>query len=550
MFEAATPAVTDGGAAADAARAMLDLRPDPTDGSSPLEALVELSRSAREDDLEDFLITVADTVCRTAGFTTVVINLYRPAWDDYEVALVIGQPESVDALLGTRTPRRQYARILAEADQPLPGVFMLTGESGFWDDLTEVFVPDLTPRADPNAWRADDGVLVFISDPDGAPLAMFSMDEPVSGLRPNSEELRLIYAICLHAESALQSARWAEAAAENARTLSLLLATSPALLGCTTSEQLFEMASQIVVPKLGFERFAGYVACGDQLELVAAAGWEQPGALPDRLAVDTVDALLVPALEQAGCFLGAAAGLFGAMPDPEAERSRRNGQGATAWRDHCLVVPCRGPEEELRGLVVIEDPLDRLLPSLDRRRALRLLVDQVTAGLVAVDQRDRLRHLATHDPLTGVRNRRGLDEEVGAHAEVAVLVCDLDHFKQVNDRYGHARGDAVLAGFGRLLRELARESDVPMRLGGEEFCVILPQTDRDGALLAAERLRTAASARLAELVPGGLTVSIGIAVSSGGVLDVRRLMSAADQGLYAAKAAGRDRSVLVEAEPS
>ena len=550
MYEPATPAVIDGGAAADAARAMLELRPDPADGSSPLEALVELSRSARDDDLEDFLITVADTVCRTAGFATVVINLYRPAWDDYEAALVIGQPESVEALLGTHTPRRQYARILSEADQPLPGLFMITGESGFWEDLSQVFVPELTPRADANAWQADDGLLVFLSDPDGAPLAMFSMDEPDSGLRPNPEELRLIHAICLHAESALQSARWAEAAAENARMLSLLLESSPALSRCTASDQLFEMAARIVVPELGFERFAGYLTCGDELELVASAGWEPPSALPECLSVDTVDALLHPGLEQAGCFLGAADGLFVALPDPEQERSRRNGQGATAWRDHCLVVPCRGPEDELRGLVVIEDPLDRLLPSLDHRRAVRLLVDQIAAGLVGLDQRDRLSHLATHDPLTGVRNRRGLDEEVGAHPEVAVLVCDLDHFKQVNDRHGHARGDVVLAGFGRLLRELARESDVPIRLGGEEFCVILPRTDRDGALRAAERLRAATSARLTELVPGGLTVSIGIAVSSGEVLDVRRLMSAADRGLYAAKAAGRDRSVLVEPEPS
>ena len=60
-------------------------------------------------------------------------------------------------------------------------------------------------------------------------------------------------------------------------------------------------------------------------------------------------------------------------------------------------------------------------------------------------------------------------------------MCDLDHFKRVNDRYGHEVGDAVLARFGELLRELARDSDVPVRLGGEEFCMILPQTDRRGA---------------------------------------------------------------------
>ena len=527
---------------------MTELMRDPSDEITPLEALLELPRSAGEDSLEDFLVTVAETVCRTAGFSTVVLNLYRPAWDDYAVALVLGEEASVEALTGTSTPRSAFRRIFAEADQPAPDVFFLSEESGFWNDLEDVFTPERAPSDDPDAWRAGDGVVVFLSDSEGAPLGFASMDEPTSGLRPDAASLRLIRAICAHAETALETARRTEAAAENARILSLLLKSSPALSACQTSLDLLEMAADVVVPQLGFERFAGYRARNGQLVLETTRGWEEaaPAALPATLAVQEIDALLTPGLEQAGCFLGAAAQLFPGVDTRGDERSRRNGRGATAWSDHCLVVPCRGTEGELSGLIVIEDPIDRLLPSADRRRAVALLVDQVAAGLIAVDQRERLSHLATHDPLTGVRNRRGLDEAVAAHREVAILVCDLDHFKQVNDRYGHARGDAVLAGFGSLLRELARESDVPMRLGGEEFCVILPQTDRDGAVQAAERLRVAASERLAEFVPGGLTVSIGVAATAHGVLDARGLMTAADRGLYAAKAAGRNRSVLID----
>jgi diguanylate cyclase (GGDEF)-like protein len=108
----------------------------------------------------------------------------------------------------------------------------------------------------------------------------------------------------------------------------------------------------------------------------------------------------------------------------------------------------------------------------------------------------------------------------------------------------------VLARFGELLRELARESDVPMRLGGEEFCIVLPGTDHAGAVHAAERLRLATIDRLSELVPGGLTVSVGVAATTTGVLDARGLMAAADRGLYAAKAAGRNRSVLVSDDDS
>ena len=538
-----------GGDSADGLREMLDLSPDPIDRVPPLEALLELSRSASEDPLEDFLTTVADTVCRTAGFTTVVLNLFRPAWDDYEVVLVVGSAESVDVLMGTVASRSVFRRIFAQADQRLPGVFFLPEESGFWADLDDVFTPELPPNEDPDAWLSGDGLLVFLSDSDGAPLAFLSMDQPASGRRPTDDDLRLLRAICSHAEQALESTKRSEAAAENARILSLLLQTSPALSSCSTTAELFDMASRTVVPHLGFERFAGYSLEDGELMLCATRGWEDTSMLPDTLSVAEIDALLAPAAEQAGCFLGSAAELFSEVEVAVGERSQRNGRGATAWQDHCLVVPCRASGGELRGLIVIEDPVDRRLPSVDRRRALRLLIDQVAAALVTVDHRARLNHLASHDPLTGVRNRRGFDDVIDAHREVALLVCDLDHFKEVNDRYGHDLGDRVLACFGELLQELARETDVPMRLGGEEFCVVLPNTDRAGAVHAAERLRSATGERLRQLVPDGLTVSIGVAATSEGMLDARGLMAAADRGLYAAKAAGRDRSVLVPENP-
>jgi diguanylate cyclase (GGDEF)-like protein len=377
---------------------------------------------------------------------------------------------------------------------------------------------------------------------------MFSMDEPLSGLRPTKDELRLTSAICAHAESALTVARRTETAAEHARVLSLLLQTFPVLSAAPTAEDLLDLAARTIVPGLGFERCAGYTAEGSELLLRASVGWGAEGTLPARLDIARVQPLIDPIREQAGCYLGSAEELFGG---PQREYSRRNGRGSTAWADHCLLVPCLGGEGELLGLIAIEDPLDRLLPTPDRRRAVRLLIDQVAAGLRSVESRAQLDHLASHDPLTGVRNRRGLDAVLGAHEEVALLVCDLDHFKTVNDRFGHELGDEVLSQFGALLREHARDTDVAIRLGGEEFCLVLAATDAEGAVRAAERLRRATAERLAELVPGGLTVSIGVAATAHGVLDARGLLAAADRGLYAAKAAGRDRSVLVaDQDPS
>jgi diguanylate cyclase (GGDEF)-like protein len=513
--------------------------------ATPLESLLELTRSAGEDSLSVILSTVAETIRVVAGFQAVVINLYRPAWDDYEVVLVLGSEECRAALDGTTAPSETWDRLFSCEQQALPGVFFLDETSTFWADVDDVFVPDIPPSDDPDGWQPDDGLIVFLREPSGTPLGFLSLDEPANRRRPTDDDLRLVRAICSHAEQALCAAKRNERATENGRMLSHLLGASPALSACATAQALLETACDMVVPQLGFERIAAYGRGADTLELAATRGWSSPTPLPPTLDVGRIEELLTPGREHAGCWLLAAAELLGAPADLRVPRSLKNGRGLAAWNEHCLVIPCRGDSGGLRGLVVIEDPADRLLPTDERRRAVRLLIDQVSAAQGGIEHREQLHHLASHDPLTGVRNRRGLTDLLGQHRDAALLVCDLDHFKRVNDRYGHEVGDRVLARFGTLLRELAREQDVPMRLGGEEFGVLLPDTDRAGALEAAERLRAETARRMQDLIPEAITVSIGVATNTHGILDGQRLLSHADRGLYAAKRAGRDRTVEV-----
>jgi diguanylate cyclase (GGDEF)-like protein len=125
------------------------------------------------------------------------------------------------------------------------------------------------------------------------------------------------------------------------------------------------------------------------------------------------------------------------------------------------------------------------------------------------------------------------------HAVLSFLMVDLDHFKQVNDTYGHLNGDAVLAELGSILSTGLRESDVCARYGGEEFALILPETSVDGARTLAERLR----ARVASSTfPGGLklTISVGVASTDDAAL-FTQLTDRADQALYAAKQGGRNQ---------
>lgn len=167
-----------------------------------------------------------------------------------------------------------------------------------------------------------------------------------------------------------------------------------------------------------------------------------------------------------------------------------------------------------------------------------LLEDQRHAHEVAI-----LNTAALCDPLTGLANRRAL-EAAPLPGSYALIELDLDHFKLVNDGFGHDAGDRVLRQVARVLRESVREQDQTFRLGGEEFLVLLPEADRATALRVAERIRLSMHRLdLQGEAPGGrLTVSLGVSTTAAEpAADFPRMMELADRALYAAKAAGRDR---------
>jgi diguanylate cyclase (GGDEF)-like protein len=152
------------------------------------------------------------------------------------------------------------------------------------------------------------------------------------------------------------------------------------------------------------------------------------------------------------------------------------------------------------------------------------------------------------DPLTGIGNRRRLEqalEQEFARAErsgrtLSAFMADLDHFKSVNDSYGHEIGDKVLAAFGQLLRRRIRAGDTAARFGGEEFVVLMPETDLANAVLIAERVREALAGCLIAPLPGPVTASFGVAELAAGE-PARSLLSRADKALYEAKHTGRNR---------
>lgn len=185
---------------------------------------------------------------------------------------------------------------------------------------------------------------------------------------------------------------------------------------------------------------------------------------------------------------------------------------------------------------------------------LRLVVNLgVTTGLVAlVLQRliARVRHLTRRDPLTGLLNRRALEEQLQRlQAQVdrgrthSLLILDVDHFKRINDELGHAGGDAALRHLAQVLGEALRTTDNFGRLGGEEFAVLMPDTDEPGAVLVAERLRRLLQERPLtwedKIWP--MSASIGVAAMRQRDAHGHDALARADAAMYAAKAAGRNR---------
>jgi diguanylate cyclase (GGDEF)-like protein len=168
----------------------------------------------------------------------------------------------------------------------------------------------------------------------------------------------------------------------------------------------------------------------------------------------------------------------------------------------------------------------------------------------ATERMRRLQREATIDPLTGLHNRRHLDSVLkreisfaqrGGHS-IGILLVDLDRFKQLNDTFGHAAGDAALRAVGTFLRTRLRAYDIACRLGGDEIVVVVPGADATAALALAEQLRTGIEQLVIAGVGGAtLTASLGVAVFPDHGITSDGLLQAADAALYQAKAEGRDR---------
>ena len=523
-----------------------------------MRGLLDVAAAVRRGgELLSVLEAVAAAIAGPLGYGVVVINLYRPAWDDFEVVVVLGNETSHDLLMGQTSGMEDWAGLLNDRFLRHGTYFVAAGEYDWDEERVLSYTPEIEISDDPEAAHPDDAVMVPMRSATGALLGIVSVDESITGRRPSPFELELLSTIVANAAVAVEQAQAAELGRRHRAAVEHLLAVSAQLTGRHSAEEMLDAVCWGVREALGFQKVVVFLA-GEDDSLVPHSGVgftaDQAAAFP-ALPLDAVQPLLDPAFLRHGCIV---------MGNEDAERrtppelhsvysSLSNGSGPWAWNHHWLVVPLHDTDGRIEGMVWVDDPKDRLLPSDEALQALRVFANQAMSAIESARRLDSLEHLAAHDPLTGLRNRRdfelGIDrhlDELGPEGDLSLLVIDLDHFKRVNDSLGHDAGDDVLRRFAEVLRAVG-DGDVPTRLGGEEFALVLPGAAEGHALAVAEHVRLLVRSEFATFACP-VSVSIGVAGRGLEARDASELMRAANRALYAAKRLGRDRCVVHHAQ--
>jgi diguanylate cyclase (GGDEF)-like protein/PAS domain S-box-containing protein len=471
--------------------------------------------------LRDVLQSVVNGAVEGLGFGIAVVNLVHED-GTLEVVAVAGSPEASAELLGRRSALEQFEAEFAAAEhwgglRFVPHERLPAGGVAGWVPPAEL----AAPSDDPDAWHPLDALFAPLIAADGALVGIMSVDLPEGGRRPNSLQRELLEMFATQAGIAVDNARLAERL--RASEESFRLAFDGAFIGMTMTSVDPRDPGRFLRVNPAMCELVGYTA--EELAAMTFADITHPDDLP--MSLDALDAAVTGR----------------ALADREEKRYVRR-DGSVVWVAITSSVIQLESGENLHAITQVED---------------------ITARRAAEAEFARR---ANHDTLTGLLNRTGLLERLQADLAGwarrrvagealdrpgAVLYCDLDGFKGVNDTHGHAAGDEVLSVVASRLVEQVRDHDAVARLGGDEFVILAEGVTLTEAVGLAERIERclAAPMQIAGLT-ARVTVSIGIAALDclGGspgpanAAGTAALLHAADTAMYEAKANGRNRHAV------
>jgi diguanylate cyclase (GGDEF)-like protein/PAS domain S-box-containing protein len=480
---------------------------------APLRGLLELSRlMRRQPSLSEVLDAIARTVSQVLGFATVAINTYHPETDEYEVVAVRGNQRAREILLGDVTSAETWAPLLDPRFLRRGVYFIPAGQLEF-DETVAWYTPELSSDAPQGerSWRADDALFATLDGPGGRRYGVISVDEPKSGLRPGDEQLEVLSVLAAHAALALDSARQM-GALEAALGRNRAVMTSS--LDCVIA---MDGTGAIVEFNPAAERTFGYRA-------------------EDVLGRQLAELIIPPRYRDSH------------------RRAFQEGLATGAWR-----ILGRRVEMTAMRADGTEFPVELALTMVEASGHDGPLFYGFVRDIAERRRgEEQLTYMAYHDPLTGLPNRIQVEQQLDlavararrAAGAVALMFIDLDDFKEVNDRLGHAAGDRLLVDVAARLRAVLRDTDLLARQGGDEFIVVLADLSGN-PIPAAENVASKMLHALREpFVVGGSRVrtraSVGVSLYPDDADDTESLLRHADTAMYQAKAAGGARIAFHE----
>ena len=543
-----------------------------------LRGVLGVARSISDShDEGELLDLISTSVCEHLGFGRCIIYILEPD-ANFRARAGASLPGAapVELPAGYKIPLAAYQRVESGCER-IGGVVYLDGRSPLLSDpeVAPHFMSTPASAGGAGEWHPASLLFAPLLGDGGTLIGLLNPDDPLEGKLPDPDSALVLESFASLSSIALKLVRANSEAAARVRILEAQRQQVARLFEASTTLQreiqLDAMLSEMVRTMAeagGFSRVglmllepgssrlrvrATYGISSEQvrhlldneLDLEDFAPMMRPEARISRSYL--LDHTRFPIPDQ----------LLAALSVPEAHSDWKPGM----WHPlDSLTIPLYDEESALIGLISIDEPANGLFPEPYHVEALEYFADQCATAVSQVTRFRRLESLAHTDGLTRLPNRatfmssmlRSLGECMKREAPASLLFVDLDHFKEINDSYGHLNGDLVLRAVGRRLRNSLRTADLIGRYGGEEFVVFLPETPLPRALAAAEKLRKRIESHTAGLAEDGhlkATISIGVATTAD--LDPseladpehagKRLMALADSALYGAKAAGRNR---------
>lgn len=549
-----------------------------------LRAVLDVSRALGEVTDEQVLLDlIAKSVCERLGFGLCVISMLDGT-DIFRVraAAAIDDREISERILGYTLSKAHFDEIRTHG-VPLGKVLWIDGNSPLAKQLLESDeIYATTPSVRSTEWHPASVLFAPMELPDGTVIGFITPDDPMDGKLPSAASSIVLETLTYLATTAIELVRARATAATQIRVVEAQKQQVARLFEASTAvnrelqlEDMLTTAVRTMAEAGGFARVALYLVEGPSGRLSVRATFGLSDEEDRRLRMDPVDQrsfapLMRPDMQISRSFLfdhlrhEIPDELLSKLSVPDLADVREEG----CWHPlDSLNIPLVGEHDELLGIISVDEPIDGHFPDLSHIEALEYFADQCASAVSQVLRHRELTQMAETDPLTRLPNRRtflnSLEDAIGAARRelrpLAVLFMDLDHFKAVNDTYGHLQGDRVLKDVATTLRRRLRKSDLLSRFGGEEFVAVLPNTSVKEATELAETLRRFVEASTIRL-RGGVSVSVTVSVGVSGFSNFMNppyhsahllgdlLLKTADAALYDAKTKGRN--VVCVADPS